>query len=140
MGKISAGTMMGSKSVYFKQGVFIDRNKFCSDIKKTARDSKKPIPVILREFFAKEAFTKEEMGLFALYTSANADLVDAAVTLIHALELTEKNAPSLNILVTYFGARPRDSVIWGFSFNIDTALNWKLGTIMPSSKEALENI
>lgn len=131
---------MKSKEEYLRQDGSIERFKFNADIRRAARDSQRPVSGVLKEFFDGSQFTKREMGKFALHTSSQESLVDGAVTLIHALGLTEEQAPSLNILLEYFGASPSDPQILGMSWNIDTMLNWKQGTVMPESRQYLARL
>ena len=132
--------LLKSKEDYISADGAIDRFNFNADIKLYARDQKISIPGALKEFFESSQFTEREKGSFALYTSKSANLVDGAVTLIHALQLTEQSASSYNIMIAYFGSSASDPSVWGLSWNIDTMMNWPQGTIMPESRPQLAKI
>lgn len=130
---------MRPKEEYFKIDGSIFFSQFNIDIRRAARDCKQPVPVVLRDFFKTTEFSKREMGDFAFGTSHGFSLIEAAVTLVHALGITEEEAPSSNIIVEYFGQSPTDPIVLGDSLRIDTMLNWEQGTVMPQTKNSAFN-
>ena len=128
------------REVYIKPGDSIDRIKFREEILRYARDRQISVSTALKEFFTTSTFTKREMGRFALSATRDESLVDGTVILIHALGVSEEEAPSLNILQEYIGASKTDPQVWGASWIIDSMLNWKQGTILPESREQLQRL
>ena len=128
------------KEVYTKPDDSIDRFKFREDILRHARDHQISVSTALKEFFTTSTLTKREMGSFALNATRDQNFVDGTVILIHALGISEEEAPSLNILQEYLGASKTDPQVWGMSWIIDSMLNWKQGTILPESRGQLQKL
>ncbi len=131
---------MKEKRFYLAQDGTVDRNLFRYDVIREARDRRWTVPMILGEFLRSEAFTKHEMGRFALNTSAAGHLFEGTVNLIHALGITKEEAPTARVLEDYIGAAVTDPMIWSGSWIIDSYMNWPQGTVLPSSWGQLQKV
>lgn len=131
------GYSMKEKEYYLNGPENVDRNKFRPDILRCAREQGVPVSEILASFFESGEFTKKEMGLFAINTSANGELVESAVILMHAFGVTAETAPKMRVLEDYIGVSDTDPQIWGASWVIDSAMNWPPGTSLVKSRTQL---
>ena len=131
---------MKKKDEYLSLGGDVDRSKFKPDIRRRAHERGVSVPTVLAEFFNDDEFTKKEMGNFAVNTSSQGDLVEGAIILFHALRVTAETALSMRILEDYICVDESDPAVWGYSWIIDSAMNWPLGTSLSSSQAQLGKI
>jgi hypothetical protein len=138
---------MRSKESYFLRTSCdsIDRLKFRGDLIKVAFEKKCSIATALRQFFVNgQEFSDRERGLFALYSSSQANLVEGAVTLFKALGIDQTQASGEvyehGVVEYYFGVRVSDPSVWYDSWTIDTLMDWPLGTSVPASKDQLKAV
>jgi hypothetical protein len=126
------------KHEYLKSDGNIDRHMFRHDLLGQAFSQNISVPRALAIFFSRETFSQREMGSFALDTSATGNLIEGALALFHALEITAEQATEERVLETYFGVSNYDPQMRGASWTIDAGMNWPPGTSLPSSKQELE--
>ena len=136
-GEPSYDFQLKDKGQYLTEAGAVRRAEFRSDLLSQARDNGVSIATVLSHFFKGDSFSEEEMGLFALNTSATGNVIDGAVVLLHALFITPEQASSKQILEKYLGVSPTDPQMWGASWRVDAAMNWPPGTTLPSSRQQL---
>ncbi len=126
------------KSAYCLEDGTVNRDRLGSpafryDILRDAVERHIPVPQALGDFFRKEAFTKHEMGRFALATNIDGNAILAGVALVHALQLAPNTVGSARILEDYINLPEATPHTWGCSWAIDALMGWPPGTTCPES-------
>lgn len=129
--------VMKDKQFYLSEGGQVNRWIFRNDLHGCAYITNLTAAQVLKEFFDQGSFSRKEMADFALNVSARGELIEGAIVLFKALDITAEQATEERILEKYFGVSEFDATLLALSWQIDLAMDWPPGTCHPASKAIL---
>lgn len=130
---------MKSKKEYILSNGEIDGKNLRVDFYLPVFNGAISMPDQLKKFFDQEEFTKKEMGVFTMAIIRPNGLSCGVPLLLKALNITtEEQAATCRIFEDYMEA---DINVWDVqnaSWMSDYDMGWPFGTLLPSSKAALD--
>lgn len=93
---------------------------------------------VLAEFYRSNTLTKREMGMYALETSRDGNLVLGAIVLARVLA-KDPGFVREELFTEYIPISPADMHLLSITWDVDSALGWPPGTSAPASRKYLKD-